>query len=337
MIIDSHAHVVMPPQSFRFMAELIGGRGNPSVPPKIPDEAVRKVAEEIVGIMDSVGTDMQFISPRPYLQMHSVKPARVTELWTRHCNDIIARVVGMFPDRFRGVAGLPQYMHESPAERCVAELERCVNQLGFVGCLINPDPTEGSDLPPPGLGDSFWHPLYEAMTRLDVPGLIHSAGSCSPRESYTLKFINEESIAVISLLSARTFDAYPTLKIVVAHGGGAIPYQMGRFRSWSVRRGEAVSFDEQLKRLHFDTCNYSQDSIELLLKVAGVKNVLFGTEKPGTGSARDPVSGRDYDDMKPVIENITWLSADDRADIFECNCRRLYTRAFRTDPVEQGD
>ncbi len=331
MIIDSHAHVVMPPQSFRFMAELIGGRGNPAVPPKIADEAVRKVAEEIVGIMDSVGTDLQFISPRPYLQMHSVKPVRVTELWTRHCNDIIARVVAMFPDRFRGVAGLPQFMHESPAERCVAELERCVNQLGFVGCLINPDPTEGSDLPPPGLGDPFWHPLYEAMTRLDVPALIHSAGSCSARESYTLKFINEESIAVVSLLGSDAFEKFPDLKIVVAHGGGAIPYQMGRFRSWSVRRGDKVTFDEQLKKLYFDTCNYSQDSIELLLKVAGVPNVLFGTEKPGTGSARDPISGRDYDDMKPVIENISWLTAQDRTDIFECNCRRLYTRAFRKD------
>ena len=184
MIIDSHAHVVMPPQSFRFMAELIGGRGNPSVPPKIPDEAVRKAAEELVAIMDGVGTDLQFISPRPYLQMHSVKPARVTELWTRHCNDIIARIVACFPDRFRGVAGLPQYLHESPAVRAVDELKRCVEQLGFVGCLINPDPTEGSDLPPPGLGDPFWHPLYEAMTALDVPGLIHSAGSCSARETH---------------------------------------------------------------------------------------------------------------------------------------------------------
>lgn len=331
MIIDSHAHVVMPPQSFRFMAELVGGRGNPSVPPKISDEAVRKVAEELVAINDSVGTDVQFISPRPYLQMHSVKPARVTELWTRHCNDIVARVVAMFPDRFRGVAGLPQFMHESPSVRAVAELERCVNDLGFVGCLINPDPTEGSELPPPGLGDPFWHPLYEAMTRLDVPGLIHSAGSCSPRESYTLKFINEESIAVVSLLGSDTFEKYPDLKIVVAHGGGAIPYQMGRFRSWSVRKGQAVTFDEQLKKLHFDTCNYSKEATELLLKVAGVKNVLFGTEKPGTGSARDPLTGRDYDDMKPVIESIEWLSSKDREDIFECNCRRLYTRAFKRD------
>jgi 4-oxalmesaconate hydratase len=331
MIIDSHAHIVMPPESFRYMAELVGGRANPSTTPKVPDASVRKMAEELVRSMDGVGTDVQFISPRPYLQMHSVKPGRVTELWSRHCNDLIARFVEMFPDRFRGVAGLPQYMDEALDVRAIPELRRCVNELGFVGCLINPDPTEGEGPTPPGLGDPFWHPLYQAMTELDVPGLIHSAGSCSARESYTLKFINEESIAIVSLLGAKTFDAFPTLKIVVAHGGGAIPYQMGRFRSWNVRKGETVSFDEQLRKLYFDTCNYSKEAIELLLKVAGTDNVLFGTEKPGTGSARDPISGRDYDDMKPVIESIEWLTSKQRADIFECNCKRVYSRAFRKD------
>lgn len=329
MIIDSHAHVVMPLQSFRYMAELVGGRANPSTTPNIPDEAVRKQAEELVRSMDSVGTDIQFISPRPYLQMHSVKPARVTELWTRHCNDLIKRFVDMFPDRFRGVAGLPQFMNDSPAERCVVELKRCVNELGFVGTLLNPDPTEGEGPAPAGLGDPFWYPLYDAMTELDVPALIHSAGSCNPRESYTLKFINEENIAVISLLESKVFEKYPDLKIIVAHGGGAIPYQMGRFRSWAARRNSPQSFDEQLRKLYFDTCNYSKDSIELLLKVAGTDNVMFGTEKPGTGSARDPVSGRDYDDMKPVIESIEWLTGEQRKNIFECNCTRVYTRAFR--------
>ena len=331
MIIDSHAHLVMPPESFRFMAELIGGRANPNTLPKIPETSVRKAAEELVRSMDSVGTDIQFISPRPYLQMHSVKPGRVTELWSIHCNNLIAEFVKMFPDRFRGVAGLPQYMDEALDVRAIPELRRCVNELGFVGCLINPDPTEGAGPTPPGLGDPFWHPLYDAMTELDVPGLIHSAGSCSARESYTLKFINEESIAIISLLGAKTFDQYPNLKIVVAHGGGAIPYQMGRFRSWTVRKGEKETFDEQLKKLYFDTCNYSKEAIELLLKVAGTDNVLFGTEKPGTGSSRDPISGRYYDDMKPVIESIDWLTDAQKADIFECNCRRVYSKAFRTD------
>lgn len=330
MIIDSHAHIVMPPESFRFMAELVGGRANPNTLPRLPEAAVRKVAEELVRSMDAVGTDVQFISPRPYLQMHSVKPGKVAELWSRHCNDLIAKFVELFPDRFRGVAGLPQYMDEPLEQRAIPELRRCVDELGFVGCLVNPDPTEGLG-DPPGLGDPFWDPLWQAMTQLDAPGLIHSAGSCSARESYTLKFINEESIAIVSLLHGKVFERFPDLKIVVAHAGGAIPYQMGRFRAWSVRKGDKASFDEQLKKLYFDTCNYSRESIELLCRVAGTGNVLFGTEKPGTGSARDPVSGRDYDDMKPVIESIEWLTAQQKRDIFECNCRRVYSRAFRTD------
>ncbi|NML44742.1 amidohydrolase [Ramlibacter sp. G-1-2-2] len=330
MIIDSHAHIVMPPESFRFMAELVGGRANPNTLPKIPEASVRKVAEELVHSMDKVGTDVQFISPRPYLQMHSVKPGKVAQLWSRHCNDLIAQFVQMFPDRFRGVAGLPQYMDEALELRAIPELRRCVSEYGFVGCLVNPDPTEGLG-DPPGLGDPYWHPLYQAMTELDVPGLIHSAGSCSARESYTLKFINEESIAVVSLLQAKVFDTFPNLKIVVAHAGGAIPYQMGRFRAWNVRKGEQETFDQQVRKLYYDTCNYSTEAIELLCKVVGTERVLFGTEKPGTGSARDPLSGRDFDDMKPVIEGIEWLSAAQKKDIFECNCRRVYSRAFRTD------
>lgn len=324
MIIDSHAHLVMPQESYRYFTELVGGRGNPSTTPKIPDESIRTVGETLLKIMDSVGTDIQLLSPRPYLQLHSLDPAIVSELWNRHTNEVIYRLVQMFPDRFRGVAGLPQHRRECPSVRVIAELERCVKELGFVGCLLNPDPTEGAELPPPGLGDPFWHPLYEKLEELDVPALIHSAGNCQARESYTLKFINEESTAVISLLHSDTFEKFPNLKIVVPHGGGAIPYQMGRFRSWSVRKGESLSFDEKLRKLYFDTCNYSVEALDLLLKVVGPDNVLFGSEKPGTGSARDPLTGRDFDDLKPVIESIAWLSAEDRQKIFEDNSSKLY-------------
>ena len=325
MIIDSHAHVVLPPESYKYMAELVASRANPSANPSLTDEAVRKAGQTIIDIMDKVGTDIQFLSPRPYMQMHSVKPAKVTALWTQHMNDLVYRTVQMFPTRFRAVAGLPQYRDESP-ENCLAELEFRVKEQGFIGCLLNPDPTEGDASPPPGLGDAFWHPLYEKLCALDIPALIHSAGSCQPRESYTLKFINEESIAVISLLESSVFQDFPKLKIVVPHGGGAIPYHMGRFRAWTLHRKETITFDEKMRRLYFDTCNYSKEAIEFLLKVIGTDNVLFGTEKPGTGSAFDPVLKRDLDDLKPVIESIEWLSASDKGKIFEHNCRKIYTK-----------
>ncbi len=329
MIIDSHAHVVVPPESYKYMAELVASRANPNFPPSLPAESVRKAGQTIIDIMDKVGTDIQFLSPRPYMQMHSVKPGKVTALWTKHQNDLVYETVKMFPTRFRAVAGLPQYRDESPVN-CFAELEFRVKEQGFIGCLLNPDPTEGDGMPPPGLGEEFWYPLYEKLCELDIPALIHSAGSCQPRESYTLKFINEESIAIISLMNSKVFEKFPNLKLIVPHGGGAIPYHMGRFRAWSVRTPGAEFFDDKLKRLHFDTTTYDKDALELLFKVVGPDRVLFATENPGTGSATDPKTGRAYDDLKPVIEGISFLSDEDRKNIFECNCTKLYSR-FRKD------
>lgn len=323
LIIDSHAHVVLPPESYRYMSELVGSRANPSSNPVLTDEGVRKAGQTIIDILDKVGTDIQFLSPRPYMQMHSVKPAKVTALWTKHMNDLVYRTVQMFPTRFRAVAGLPQYRDTSPVN-CISELEFRVKEQGFIGCLLNPDPMEGDGEPPPGLGDEFWYPLYEKLCELDIPALIHSAGSCQPRETYTLKFINEESNAIISLLTSEVFERFPNLKLIVPHAGGAIPYHMGRFRAWSVRKGGEF-FDDKMRRLHFDTTTYDKDALELLFKVVGPDRVLFATENPGTGSATDPKTGRAYDDLKPVIESIDFLSAKDRENIFECNCARVYT------------
>lgn len=327
MIIDSHAHIVVPAESYKYMAELVASRANPASRPSLSDDAVRKAGQSIIDIMDAVGTDIQFLSPRPYMQMHSVKPARVTQLWTAHMNDLVYRTVQMFPTRFRGVAGLPQYRDESP-KNCLEELTLRVKEQGFIGCLLNPDPTESDGPPPPGLGDEFWFPIYEKLCELDIPALIHSAGSCQPRESYTLKFINEESIGITHLLASKVFERFPNLKLIFPHGGGAIPYHMGRFRAWAVRAG-GETYDQKMRRLHFDTTTYDKNAIELLIKTVGADRVLFATEKPGTGSARDPVSGRDYDDLKPVIESIEFLSDTDRRNIFECNCTRLYSRFKR--------
>lgn len=329
MIIDSHGHIVMPDVMYKFMGELAGNRANPiSSAAKIPEAALRKAAEENIARMDSVGTDIQFLSPRPYIQMHSIRPSAVTATWTRFVNNAIHQQVQMFPTRFRGIAGLPQFRKDSP-RNCLDELERCVNELGFVGCLLNPDPTEGEELPPAGLGDPHWYPLYEKLVELDVPALVHSAGSCSPRESYTLKFINEESIAIISLLDSDVFKRFPTLKLVISHGGGAIPYHMGRFRAWNLRRNEPEAFDFKIRRLYFDTCNYSKESLEFQFKVLGTDNCLFGTERPGTGTVHNPATGSDFDHLRPLIEGIEWLTESDKKKIFEDNCRRLYTRAFR--------
>ena len=89
----------------------------------------------------------------------------------------------------------------------------------------------------PPLGDRFWYPLYEKLVELDIPGHIHSTACRSERLTYSLHFINEESIAMVSLLNSSVFTDFPTLKLMLSHGGGAIPYQYARFEASAIRRG----------------------------------------------------------------------------------------------------
>lgn len=142
------------------------------------------------------------------------------------------------------------------------------------------------------------------------------------RETYSLHFIQEETLAVAALLSSQVFDDFPSLKIIVSHGGGAIPYQRGRFRPSALRAG--TTYEDQMRKIFYDTCLYTQDSIELLLRAVGVDRCLFGTEKPGTGSMRDPATGRWIDDIHLLIADIEWLDEGQRKQLFESNARELF-------------
>jgi 4-oxalmesaconate hydratase len=324
LIIDIHGHTVAPSEVYAYQARLLASRGYPDPgPPKISDDLIQSYLQGHVKLMNEVGTDLQLISPRPYHAMHSIKPASIIHKWTSFTNDIIARQCKMYPALFQGVAGLPQSMDEG-IERSIDELERCVKDLGFVGCLINPDPAEGGHPTAPPMGDEYWYPLYEKMVELGVPALVHSAACCNPRQSYTVHFINEENIAIISLLESRVFEDFPDLKIIISHGGGAIPYHTGRFQSWRLRQGIEEDFEVSLRKLYFETCTYNKHALELLFKIVGTDNVLFGTEKPGTGSALDPKTGLYMDDLKPVIEGIDILTEADKKKVFEDNARKVY-------------
>jgi len=209
-------------------------------------------------------------------------------------------------------------------EVALPELERCIKQLGFVGCLVNPDPFENSGIEPPAMSDRYWYPLYEKLCELDVPAMIHTASSKSERTPYSLHFINEETIAVVGLCNSDVFKDFPTLKIICPHGGGAVPYQFGRFHASSAARPVGERFLDRLRNLYFDCTLYTPEAVELLIKVVGADRVMFGTECPGTGSFPDPETGHSFDHVKPYIEGIDWLSAADREAIFEGTARQVF-------------
>lgn len=329
MIIDIHAHLMAPPDLYAYKSGLLANRGaNGKDDPGISDELLDQHALQNIALMDSVGTDIQLLSARPFQLMTSETPARIVHHWVETNNEIIQRQVQMHPDRFRGVANLPHAAGE-PIESALEELDRCIGEFGFVGALLNPDPGEGrSDTPP--LGEEYWYPLYERLTALDLPAHIHSAGCNDGRESYSSHFITEESIAVLSLLESRVFLDFPELKILVSHGGGSVPFQVGR---WQAQRlhpklggGRTLDerFEESLRRLYFDTVLHYPPALKLLIELVGADRCLFGTEKPGSGSATDPETGRHFDDLKPVLESFDWLSDSDRQLIFEDNARVLF-------------
>jgi 4-oxalmesaconate hydratase len=321
-VIDAHSHITAPAGVFAYQARLIASGGYPGTkPPVISEQAHRDAMAKHMARIDADGTDLQLLSPRPFHSMHSFGPAKIVDAWTEFVNDMIAAQSALYPGRFRGVAGLPQFQDSSPA-RCLRELERCVTELGFVGALVNPDPQEGKG-EIPGLGDPFWYPLYEKFTELDVPMYVHSAGCFREREPYQVHFLNEETTATIGLLDSDVFERFPGLKVVVSHGGGAVPFHAGRFRSLRLNNG-GEDFDTALRRLWYDTCLWSQDSFELLVKVVGPERILFGTETPGTGSGVDPKTGEHLDHMLPYVSASPLLSEEQREDVLHRNAERLF-------------
>lgn len=328
-IIDCHGHVSAPDALWVYKSLLLSHRGEHGRAfPKVTDEELLIAANKRemgpcghLDMLDKAGTRMQLMSPRPFQQMHSEKPGKLVHWFCEETNNIIARLVKLMPDRFVGVAGLPQ-VAGAPIEGVLPELDRAINTLGFKGCLLNPDPYENSGTEAPPMGDRYWYPLYEKLCELDVPAHIHSASSRSERAPYTLNFLLDETTAIYGLLHSDVFKDFPDLKIVVSHGGGAIPYHAGRFHASALRQGK--NFYDMLRHLYFDTVLYTEEALRLLIKTVGVDRCLFGAECPGVGSVIDPATGHTLDHIAPYIAGFDWLTDADKQAIFSGNAKRLF-------------
>jgi 4-oxalmesaconate hydratase len=237
---------------------------------------------------------------------------------------MIHRVCTLYPGSFVGVCQLPQSPGASPGG-CVAELKRCVEELGFIGCNLNPDPSGGYWKDPP-LTDRYWYPLYEKMVELDVPAMVHVSSSCNPAFHYTgAHYINGDTTAFMQFLLSDIFKDFPTLRFVIPHGGGAVPYHWGRYRGLA-QDLKRPPMTELLKNVWFDTCVYHRPGIELLLKVIPAENILFASEIVGAVKGIDPETGFHYDDTKRYIDAIEWVEAGNREKIFSGNARKVYPR-----------
>jgi 4-oxalmesaconate hydratase len=239
------------------------------------------------------------------------------------CNDLIAQVCRIYPESFVGVCQLPQSPGVDPGT-CAAELERCVLELGFVGCNLNPDPSGGYWTGPP-MTDRFWYPLYEKLVELDVPAMIHVAASCNPNFHGTgAHYMNGDTSVFMQLLLSDLFKDFPKLRFVIPHGGGAVPYHWGRYRGLAMMAKRTL--EPLLDNVFFDTCVYHYPGIELLTKVVPPDNVLFASEMVGAVKGIDPNTGHYFDDTRRYVDACAFLSAQDKAKIYEGNARKVYPR-----------
>ncbi|MBY8829400.1 amidohydrolase family protein [Hephaestia mangrovi] len=330
MIIDCHGHFTTAPDLhvlWRETQKAASARGGDTDPPypQISDDLIREAIEpNQLRLIQERGIDLTLFSPRASAMAPHVGDLAVNIAWSRRCNDLIRRVVALYPAHFAGICQLPQSTGAS-LDAAITELDRCVNELGFVGCNLNPDPSGGRYDSPP-LHDRYWYPLYEKMVDLDVPAMIHVSGSCNPGVHATgAYYLSADTIAFMQLLQGDVFRDFPALRLIIPHGGGAVPYHWGRFRGLADMLNRPPLAQHLMRNVYFDTCVYHQEGVDLLLAVIDTSNILFGSEMIGAVRGIDPTTGRYFDDTRHYIEQ-SRLSDAAKQDIFEGNARRVFPR-----------
>lgn len=331
MIIDCHGHFTTAPKTLHAWRKAqLDNVGDVSAQPKpsdlkISDDEIRDAIENgQLKLQKERGGDLTIFSPIAGQMAHHLGNEQTSLVWAQVANDLVKRVIDLFPENFAPVCQLPQSPGAPPANS-IAELRRCVEELGFVGANMNPDPSGGYWTGTP-ITDKEWYPLYEALCDLDVPAMIHVSSSCNPCFHGTgAHYINGDTTAFMQILQSDLFKDFPTLRFVIPHGGGAVPYHWGRYRGLSLDMVQRP-LEELLDNIFFDTCVYHQKGVSFLADVIPVDNVLFGSEMIGAVRGRDPNTGEYFDDTKKYVDAVPGLSDADKHKIFESNARRVYPR-----------
>jgi len=333
MIIDCHGHYTTAPDELgvyrdKQRAELAA---NPNIIHEkglvaITDDDIRESLEGAqLKLQCERGTDLTIFSPRASWMGHDLGNASTSKYWSEHCNELIYRITQLYPRNFAGACQLPQ-TPGTDLKNSVMELERCVNELGFVGFNLNLDPSGGNWTSPP-LGDRYWYPIFEKMCELDVPAMIHVSGACNQAFHTTGSYyLSADTVAFMQLMTSTVCQDFPSIKFIIPHGGGAVPYHWGRFRGLADMLKLAPLEQLLLNNVFFDTCVYHQKGIDLLLDVIPTKNILFASEMVGAVRGIDSETGHYFDDTKRYIDNTDRIDDVQREAIFSQNILNVFSR-----------
>ena len=165
------------------------------------------------------------------------------------------------------------------------------------------------------------------MVELDVPAMVHVSSSCNPCFHGTgAHYINGDTTAFMQFLTSDLFRDFPTLRFIIPHGGGAVPYHWGRYRGIAQDLKRPPLGELLLKNVFFDTCVYHHAGVDLLTRVIPVDNILFASEMVGAVRGIDPETGNYFDDTKRYVDAAPHLGAAEKQKIYEGNVRRVFPR-----------
>jgi 4-oxalmesaconate hydratase len=333
MIIDCHGHYTTEPTALTdYRKQQLEGLANdPAFKPSpatfnASDDEIRERLEAAqLKFQRERGTDVTIFSPRAVGMGHHLGTEQTGYYWAEICNNMVRRVCDLYPDNFVPVCQLPQYPGVPP-KNCIPELERCVNEMGFIGVNVNPDPSGAMWTDPPITDKDWWYPLWEKLVELEVPAMLHVSGSCNPNFHHTgAHYIAGDTTVFMQLILGDLFKDFPTLKFIIPHGGGAVPFHWGRYRGLAQDMGKPTLDEHLLNNVFFDTCVYHQPGIDCMTKVIPTKNILFASEMVGAVRGIDPETGHHYDDTKRYIEGAD-LTVGQRRQIYEDNVRKVFPR-----------
>jgi aminocarboxymuconate-semialdehyde decarboxylase len=239
--------------------------------------------------MDRTDIAMQVLSVPPYAFFYWAEP-EVGGAMARTLNDALSEAVHTEPDRFVALASVPL---QAP-ELAVAEVERAVTRLGLKGVAIGAS-VYGRPLSAPEL-----RPFFQKVQDLGVPIFVHPADTplTELMPDYYLSnligYPTETALAAAHLMFGGVLEAFPDLKICLAHGGGTFPAVLGRLRHGAqVRpelRGTTANAPMDLaKRLYYDSLTHSVRALRFLVDMVGCERVVLGSDHPFDMCDRDPI------------------------------------------------
>ncbi len=288
--IDIHAHLT--PQCF--IRAMAAGREWHGVKPGEMRVGPRNswTPEQRIDDMNSLGVDVHIVSTFSFYYYYE-RDAAVIAGMHRECNDEVYQMTVDYPDRFKGMAIIPM----QDVRLAVAELERCVNGMGFVGAMID-DHVNGKTY-----DDPEFMPLWKAAEEMGAVMLVHQQGGRTlvrernPRYHLhnTIGNLVDRAVTYASFVFGGVMDACPDLRVCLCHGGGYACFGAGRMdRGWQVRSEARVNIlqppSSYLNRFYYDCLTHSEPALRMLIDLVGIDKVLFGTDWPADMAIDWPVA-----------------------------------------------